>query len=370
MRKIVYLTISFIALILLIFLYNLQSLKKPIKIGLTVTLTGKSPELGREIRDGVFLAVDEINKSGGINGKKILCIIKDNRGDSEIAELNVTELIQDEVVAIIGPDTSTIAKVILPIINKNKILTISPTVSATDFFIKDDYFVILEPSNREFGNTLAKYLNENLINKKILILQDDRNPVYTADFVGNFVNGLDKKIKVNSTSIKRSINDFDRFVSEILKDKPEVIVIVTDVIYASILTQKIRDNNEKIKIIICPWAKFNSFINYAGPKAEGVLSIGYSDISKNREAFKKFEEKFINTYGYSPEFPSINAYNAVMILRETLLREDNVQELNKRIIDSKFILPFSHISIDKYGDAIRETFIVEIKNGKYQRIIE
>lgn len=361
-----------VVLILLfaIYLNYSKSKKTPIKIGLLVTLTGKSPELGREIRDGVLIAVEEINQRDGINGRKIELIIKDIKSDPEIAKVSVMELITDEVEVIVGPDTSTIARAIVPIINKHKILTISPTVSSTEFFMKDDYFITLEPSNRKFGTTLAKFINEKLKPARILIIHDKRNPVYTADFVGNFIELLDKKIKVDYLPIEINISDFDSLVKETLRFQSDVVLLVTDVLYASVITQKIRHKLKSAKIIICPWAKFNSFMNYAGELSEGVFSIGYYEDFKNSEDFLIFKDKFIKIFGYEPEFPSINGYNSLYIIKEAYIKKSNQNELKDRILGSNFTLPFIDISINRYGDAEIETFVVQIRNQKYERIKE
>lgn len=369
MKKLTYLIIFLILIFSLSFyLKYTLSHKPPLRIGLLVTLTGKSPELGREIRDGVLIAVEEINQRGGINGRKIKLLIKDIKSDPEIAKVSVMELITDEVEAIVGPDTSTIARAIVPIINNQKILTISPTVSSTEFFMKDDYFITLEPSNRKFGTTLAKFINEKLKPSRILIIHDKRNPVYTADFVGNFVESLKEKIKVDYLPIEINISDFDSLVQEALRFQSDVIILVTDVLNASVITQKIREKSKSVKIIICPWAKFNSFMKYAGDLSEGVFSIGYFEDLKNSEDFLIFKDKFIKIFGYEPEFPSINGYNSVYILKEAYSKKAKETELRDRILGSKFTLPFIEIFINKYGDAEIETFIVQVINGKYERI--
>lgn len=369
MKKAKYLIFPLILILLLTLYLNYSSSHKPpVKIGLIVTLTGKSPELGREIRDGAFLAVEEINQRGGIKGRNIELLVKDIKSDPEIAKDSIIELINEEVEAIVGPDTSTIAIAIVPIINKQRILAISPTVSSTEFFMKDDYFITLEPSNRKFGTTVAKFLEEKLKPSRILVIHDRRNPVYTADFVGNFIESLEEKIKVDYLPIEINISDFDSLVQEALRFKSDVIILVTDVLYSSLITQKIRQKSKNVKIIICPWAKFNSFMKYAGQSSEGVFSIGYFEDLEKREDFIRFRNKFIDTFGYEPEFPSINGYNSVYILKEAFTKKTKGTELRDRILGSKFTLPFNEIFINKYGDAEIETFIVQVINGKYERI--
>lgn len=59
--------------------------KKPILIGFAGELTGKRGELGVEARDGAQLAVEEINANGGIHGRHITLLVRDDQGDPERA---------------------------------------------------------------------------------------------------------------------------------------------------------------------------------------------------------------------------------------------------------------------------------------------
>lgn len=58
-----------VAVVLIVF-YQAQK-KEPIKIGAVLSITGAGSYSGKEVRDGMLLAIDEINAWGGINGRKI-----------------------------------------------------------------------------------------------------------------------------------------------------------------------------------------------------------------------------------------------------------------------------------------------------------
>lgn len=340
----------------------------PIKIGLMVSLTGSSPELGREIRDGAFLAVEEINQSGGIKGRKIELIIKDSKGNSEIAKMNYIEFLEEGVVAVIGPSTSTRARALLPLIDEKKLLTLSPTVSGNEFSNRDDYFIRLEPSNKEFGKTFGEYVRENLKPKRVLVMVDERNPVYTADFADSFIKEIDKNSSIHIVTIKEKISDFNVLTEEALKYKPDLILLVTDIFNASIITQKIRRLNPHVKLAISPWARFYGFISFTGYLAEGVLSVGYYDESPKNERYMKFREKFMQKFGYPPDSSVINGYNGVMIIKEAILRVGEPYRIREKILNSKFKLPIGEIKINKYGDGEIEPIVVSINNGMFEKI--
>ena len=107
---------------------------KPIKVGFVGGLTGRLSDLGIAGRNGVIMAIEEINKAGGINKRPIELITKDDKQDPEVAVNVDKELIDEGVVAIIGHMTSAMSIAALPLINKKQILMISPTTSTNKLF--------------------------------------------------------------------------------------------------------------------------------------------------------------------------------------------------------------------------------------------
>ncbi|MDT8445116.1 MAG: ABC transporter substrate-binding protein [Desulfuromonadales bacterium] len=101
----------------------------PLKIGFVGGLTGRVADLGVAGRDAVILAVEEKNRSGGIAGRKVELVVSDDRQDVGSARQAISELTTQQVVAIIGPMTSSMAAVIQPLVNVEQIVTISPTVN-------------------------------------------------------------------------------------------------------------------------------------------------------------------------------------------------------------------------------------------------
>ena len=94
---------------------------KTIKIGGNFELSGAVAAYGEAENEGVKLAVEEINKDGGIDGKKIEYVSKDNKSDNnEAASVAANLTTKDEVVAIVGPATSGATKATLPNLTKAK----------------------------------------------------------------------------------------------------------------------------------------------------------------------------------------------------------------------------------------------------------
>jgi branched-chain amino acid transport system substrate-binding protein len=98
----------------------------PIKIGALFAVTGPASFLGEPERNTAVMMADEINKAGGINGRKLELIVYDTQGDATKAVQLVNKLIKDDkVVAIIGPSTTGDTMAVIPVVEKAEIPLIS-----------------------------------------------------------------------------------------------------------------------------------------------------------------------------------------------------------------------------------------------------
>ena len=98
----------------------------PIKIGALFAVTGPASFLGEPERNTAQMVVDEINKTGGIKGRKLELITYDTGGDATKAVQLANKLVKnDQVVAIIGPSTTGDSMAIIPVVEKAQIPLIS-----------------------------------------------------------------------------------------------------------------------------------------------------------------------------------------------------------------------------------------------------
>lgn len=100
---------------------------KTFKLGYDLELSGGVAAYGNAGKNGANLAVDEINKAGGIDGKQITVVSKDNKSDNAEAATVVSNLINnDKVNAVIGSMTSGAVKSMTPNITKGAVPLVTP----------------------------------------------------------------------------------------------------------------------------------------------------------------------------------------------------------------------------------------------------
>jgi branched-chain amino acid transport system substrate-binding protein len=106
--------------------------EKPIIIGFAAQLTGVQAEAGVQERNGVQLAVEKINASGGIAGRKLELCVRDDFGVPDKAKEAESELIKAGAVAIIGHETSAQTLAGLEVTNPAKVILLGPVVSSPE----------------------------------------------------------------------------------------------------------------------------------------------------------------------------------------------------------------------------------------------
>lgn len=111
---------------------------EPIRIGFLGNISGRGADLGIAGRDGVQLAIERINQQGGLDGRRIELLVKDDLQDAETAKKMVEELAAQGVTAIIGPMTSVIGTVVAPLVSRLKIPMVSPTVTTEELTGRDE----------------------------------------------------------------------------------------------------------------------------------------------------------------------------------------------------------------------------------------
>jgi branched-chain amino acid transport system substrate-binding protein len=147
---------------------------EPIKIGFLPALTGPSSSTGVAINRGTLLAIDEINKAGGVNGRKIELISRDTQSDPTKAVNGSVELAQREKVNVIwGPLNSGEALAATPLIARAGVPQLdSCWVDSLIDVKKYPRAFRIAPSNQQVGGAANHYVVDVLKLTKVAVIGD------------------------------------------------------------------------------------------------------------------------------------------------------------------------------------------------------
>ncbi len=148
-----------------------QANANPIKIGAVLSLTGSAAPWGEYAKNGIDLAVKEINANGGINGRPVQVVIEDDNTDGKqsVSAWNKLATV-DGVQGIIGGVFDFTAQPLIPLALSNNIPFISPSNFriAGGFDLNDQSFVMLTDMNKTVQK-LQPYLASSSIKKLAVV---------------------------------------------------------------------------------------------------------------------------------------------------------------------------------------------------------
>ena len=339
-------------------------------MGFVGGLTGRLSDLGTEGRNGVILAVEKINSSGGINGRPVKLITKDDKQNAEVTLRVDRELVDEGVVAIIGHMTSTMSMVALPFVNKQKILMISPTTSSNELMGIDDYFIRVIPPNKSETDHLARHAFNVMGLKKMAAIYDLSNRAYTEEYFNNFrdaFEGFGGNITHVETFTSGKDMDFVKSADSLLAHDPDGVLIVTGGPDAAMISQRIRMTGAKVPIFSCGWAMTADLIHDGGPAVEGVVFSQLLDRKSRQKTYLEFRKRFEERFGKAPNFAAAHGYEAALALFKALSKNADPQELKAAILQQNTFEGLQgDFKVDKYGDPQRKRFLITVEKGQFK----
>lgn len=363
----------FFFIAVLIVLFYESNRNNSIVIGFSAQLTGRQAELGVQERNGAQLAVEKVNATGGIAGRKISLSIRDDLGIPEKAQYVDNELIKEGVVAIIGHATSSQTKEGLKVTNPAKIVMIAPTVSAPELSDLDDYFFRVYPSFKNSTQAFAEYIHEKVGMDSIAVIYDNDNLIYSKNYSSIFADKFESfggKITGEVSFSSEAKPNFSSLLSNLQEEKPEALLIVASDIDTALIAQRVRLMDWKVPMFTSAWAQTGTLINNGGHAVEGMILEEAYALNSKKQDFIDFQTSYIARFGNEPSFGSAYSYEAAQVLIDALKRNNGKKfGLKNALLQShSFNGVVDTFSFNSYGDVERPFYLSTIRDGKFVTI--
>lgn len=357
----------FITIMISIIVINKMS---PIIVGFSAQLTGKQGELGVQERNGVQLAVETVNELGGIAGRKIQLIIKDDFGKLDKARDADTDLIKAGVVAIIGHATTSQTLAGLDVTNPAKVIMLSPTASTPELSGIDDYFFRIYPSFKESAQAFAQYIYENKRIKKMSLIYDSDNLAYAQVYSKTFSEKyyeLGGEVVSETSFSSVSQPDFSGILTNIRNKDAQGLLIVASDADTALIAQRTKSIDWPVELFTSAWAQTKTLIDNGGQAVEAMMLEQSYLLTSEVPSFIDFKTRYQKRFGEDPSFGAAFAYEATLVLAEALKKtggkSDGLKEALTQTKDFKGVV--EHFSIDEFGDVERPFYLSSIIKGEY-----
>jgi branched-chain amino acid transport system substrate-binding protein len=357
------------------FLISLSCGKKgedTIKIGQYASLVGTEATFGISSDNGLKLAVEETNNSGGLLGKKIELITEDNQGKTSETQTVVEKLInRDKVIAIIGEVASSRSKVGAPICQRNHIPMITPASTNPEVTAIGDYIFrvcFIDPFQ---ATVMSKFILNSMKIKKVAILIDQKN-AYSTGLAENFkriFTGMGGEI-IEEQKYSNGDKDFHAQLTSIKAKNPEGLFIpgyYTDVGLIAIQAREIGISQPLFGSD--GWESERLTEGKAKDALEGCFFSTHVSAEDPNPDVQNFIKKYREKYKMEPDAMSFLSYDAGMLLFDAIKRAGTTdgEKIKDELAKTKdFKGVTGSISINDKRDAIKPAVVLQIKEGKFK----
>lgn len=344
--------------------------KEPIRMGFVATLTGKQAELGLQERNGVQLAIETINASGGVAGRPVELIIRDDLGTPEGAKSADRELINMGVAAIIGHATSGQTTNGLQVTNPAHVVLLAPTTSTPLLTGKYEYFFRVHPTFLNAAQGFAKHIYRDRKLTKMAVLYDTDNAAYTEMYRTVFTDKYQTMggVLVGEVAFSSSARpDFALLLSKLHESNAEGLLIISADMDAAMIAQRARLMGWQVPFFAAAWAQTMTLIYQGGQAVEGMEIEQASALDSQAPDFLIFIKHYSDRFGQFPAFGAAHGYEAAMVLAAALQKTggkaDGLRQALLEIRDFKGLV--DNFSFNQYGDVVRPSYLNVIRGGKF-----
>lgn len=344
--------------------------KPPIPMGFLGGLSGKFSDLGIATRNGTLLAVEQVNASGGIGGRKISLLELDDKQSTEAALLAMEEFKKQGVVAVIGPSTSSIAVAVTPVADANKLVLVAPTATTNKLSNKDDYFLRSIGDASFYGRAAARWHFQKQGVRSVALILDMANADYTESWglpYAEEFTSMGGKVTLVERFKSTDNPNHQAIAAKLIASKPEMVLTVASSVDSALIAQRVRGLQPAVRLAGAAWASTERLIELGGSAVEGMLFEQYFDRFDPSPKFQGFMQAYRERFKAEPGFGALLAYDAANMVIAGLKSGDG-KPLKEAILALKrFDGAQNALTLNGFGDADRGVYFGVVKNGAFAK---
>lgn len=336
-----------------------------IRVGVYVDLTGQTSSFGQSTRNGIQLAVDEINAAGGINGKKMEIIVEDDQGRPEQAKTVVSKLVnQDKVVAVLGEVASTNSLAAAPVAQEAKIPMITPSSTNPKVTEVGDYIsrvCFIDPFQ---GSTMAKFAATTLKAKTAAILGDvnsDYSKGLTQFFEEEFTKQGGKVVAKEAYT--QTDPDFKGQLTKIRQLNPDVLYVPGYYGQVGIIAKQARELGMEIPLLGGDGWDSPELWKLGGDALKNSYISNHYSADNPAPEIQNFVKNYRAKFNVVPDSLAALAYDAAKVLADAIKRAGGTEsaKLKDAINATKnFAGVTGTITLDEKRNAVKPAVVLAL----------
>jgi branched-chain amino acid transport system substrate-binding protein len=355
-----------------------------IKIGVTQPLTGPFAASGNYVAQGAKIAEEEINKAGGVLGKKIQLIVEDNKSNPTEAVATAEKLIvRDKVPVMMGAWSSTLTLAVMPKLEEYKVPMLVETSSSGKITTSGNPYIFRISPTSEMEAVAFSPLFKKMAIKNVAFLSTNND--FGLGAANEFAKAAEKEgVKVVAKeTMDPKATDFSAQLAKIKASGADTVFVTTAVEQATLILKQAKDQQLTARIITTGGSVSpDQLIAQAGEAANGSYHLvfftpWFPEAVKNPEIAKKFvalwNEKKHPVGGLTEGFRAWDGLHVIVAAIKAAGKAEP-EAITKAMWDVKVKGINGDIAFIKQGPAGKESaqnvpsvYLVKIDGGKVTR---
>jgi branched-chain amino acid transport system substrate-binding protein len=348
--------------------------EKIIKIGAIGPLTGKASTYGQSVKNGAELLQEEINKSGGINGKEIQFIFEDDQADPTPSIQAFNKLVDnDKVVAILGPVTSGATTAVAPNATSKKIPLITPTATEPNITNKGGEYVFRGCFVDSFqGEILAKYAKESLSKKTAAVLYNAGSD-YSKGIADTFKKDFESKggQVTEYLSYNDGDTDFNAQLTKIKSSNPDVLVLPDYYNVVGLIAKQARATGITSQFLGGDGWESEELYSIGGEAINGALYINHYYSGDTDENVKKFVDAYKAKFNKDPDAFAALGYDTAKVLVKAIEKSGDfsADKIKEALASIELDSVTGHIKFNEERSAVKSASIIKV-DGENKTLVD
>ena len=342
-----------------------------IKIAGLYELSGAGATSGTMFKNGAEMAIKEINAAGGILGKKIEHTISDTQSNPGVAKGLATKAVDDSVFAVFGPVFSGSILVSMAETKRAEIPNFTGGEAAAITKQGNPYIFRTSFTQDTAMPKVARYIANNLKAKNVAVIFVNNDfGKGGRDAITKALTDLGSRV-VADISTDQSQVDFSAAVLKAKGTNADALFVYTNEEESARMLRELKKQGYNKPIVGETTLTSQKVIELAGDAANGAVAHVGLTVDAPNPLFLKFKAKFYQETKTISDHNGIKGYTGVYMLKAAI---EKVGKLDRKAVAQALHgLAISaaknpgvmlDVSFDDKGDIDRESFIVEVKDGK------
>jgi branched-chain amino acid transport system substrate-binding protein len=349
------------------------SAQQTVNIANIVELSGAGATSGTNFKNGVELAVKEINAVGGILGRKIQSTTADTQTNPGIAKALTQKAVDQDVFAVFGPVFSGSIMVSMAETRRAEIPNFTGGEAASITMQGNPYVFRTSFTQATAMPKIARYITDQAKVKNLALIYVNN------DFGKGGREMLMKALEKSNTKVVADIStdsgqvDFSAAVIKAKQSNADALFVYTNEEESARALRELRKQGWNKPIIGETVLTSQKVIELAGEAANGAVAHVGLTVDAPLPAIRAFRAKFEKEYKYISDHNGLKGYSGVYALKAAI---EKVGKFDKKLVakamhtlkvkaaDQPGIL--MDVEFDANGDLDRESFMTEVRNGKQE----